>query len=62
MRTQNVVRLPDRPEGLGRIVDLDEIEAVLSRARRLAVTPGLSAADLARAHAGRYVLGLEVTP
>lgn len=35
MRTQNLIRLPDRPDGLGRIVDLDEIEAVLG----LEVTP-----------------------
>jgi hypothetical protein len=65
MTTTEVVRPPDDTNELGRALDLAwlaELDGLRARARRLAVTPGLSAADLARAHAGRYVLGLEMTP
>lgn len=60
--TQNIVRLPDqnRPDELGRIVDVDKLDALLARARRLAATPGLDAEHRALARAGRFVLGLEV--
>lgn len=65
MTTTEVVRPADEPGELGRVLDLawlDELHTLRARARRLAATPGLSAVDLARAHAGRYLLGLEVTP
>jgi hypothetical protein len=66
--TQNVVRLPDQPDGL----DLDalavlqaraekaeaERDALRGRAQQLAATRELDGAARTYAHAGRYVLGL----